>query len=113
VPKYSSYRRNELFVGLLIGPASMGGAALTMPCLMSFVGLTPISAARTDFVYSAVTKIAGGAMHWRRTLSLSAVLPWACGSIHGGLLGSYFAPLLSARTLRLALSVVLFASGVN
>src|SRR5579863_31067 len=53
-------------VGLLIGLTSMGGAALMAPFLILVVGVRPITAVGTDLVYSAVTKVVGGWIHWKQ-----------------------------------------------
>ncbi|HLZ69421.1 MAG TPA: sulfite exporter TauE/SafE family protein [Dehalococcoidia bacterium] len=52
-------------VGGLIGASGMGGGSLLAPLLIGVVGVGPLQAVSTDFVFSAATKALGGWRHWR------------------------------------------------
>lgn len=80
----------SFLAGILVGLTSMGGAALITPFLILFVGVKPSLAIGTDLVYGAITKIAGGWMHWRQqTVEMKLVLQMAIGSVPGGIIGVY------------------------
>ncbi|MBF8301367.1 MAG: hypothetical protein HW394_1737 [Acidobacteria bacterium] len=73
-------------VGLLIGLTGMGGGALMTPFLILVLGTRPVVAVGTDLVYGAITKIAGGWVHWRQgTVDLRLTARLALGSVPAGL----------------------------
>lgn len=75
-------------VGILVGLTGMGGAALLTPFLILVAGVKPVLAVGTDLAYGAITKVVGGAIHWRQhTVNLEVVKQLALGSIPGGILG--------------------------
>jgi uncharacterized membrane protein YfcA len=75
-------------VGILVGLTGMGGAALLTPFLILVVGVKPVLAVGTDLVYGAITKVVGGAVHWRqKTVNLETVRTLAIGSVPGGVAG--------------------------
>jgi uncharacterized membrane protein YfcA len=76
-------------IGALTGLTGVGAAALTTPFLILFVGVAPIRAVGTDFVFSAATKLLGTHRHWRQgTVDWRVVLRLACASIPGLLVGT-------------------------
>ena len=53
-------------VGILVGTTGMGGGSLMTPLLILVFGIQPVVAVGSDLAYAAVTKTAGGALHYRR-----------------------------------------------
>jgi uncharacterized membrane protein YfcA len=77
-----------LFTGVLIGLTGMGGGAIMGPILIMGLGVQPVIAVGVDLAYSAVTKVAGSAVHWRRrTVHLPLVGLLCLGSVPGSLAG--------------------------
>ncbi len=75
-------------VGGLIGASGMGGGSLMAPLLIGVVGVGPLQAVSTDFVFSAVTKALGGVRHWRLGgVDWPLVLRLACASGPGVVAG--------------------------
>lgn len=79
-----------LLVGFLIGLTGMGGGAMMTPLLLWTGWAAPTVAVGTDLVWTALTKIVGATVHYRRkNVNLSLVWHLAAGSIPGALLGIY------------------------
>jgi uncharacterized membrane protein YfcA len=77
-----------LVIGFLIGMTGMGGGSLMTPIMILVMGVKPIIAVGTDLAYGAVTKVIGGAAHWRAgTVHRKAALFLACGSVPATILG--------------------------
>lgn len=55
-----------LFVGFLVGMTGVGGGSLMAPILVLLFGVAPASAVGTDLWFAAITKMFGGAIHFRR-----------------------------------------------
>ena len=71
-----------LVVGILVGLTGMGGGVLMTPLLVLGLGMPATAAVGTDLVYSAVTKLAGAAQHWRQgTVDMRVVRAMGAGSI--------------------------------
>lgn len=74
--------------GVLVGLTGMGGGALMGPMLILGLGVAPLVAVGVDLVYSAVTKLVGAVIHWRRgtpDVRLTGML--LLGSVPGALTG--------------------------
>lgn len=70
-----------LFVGFLVGLTGVGGAALLTPFLI-LIGINPLVAVGTDFVYNSITKFFGSVQHFRqKTINFKMVKYLAIGSI--------------------------------
>ena len=77
-----------LGVGILIGLTGIGGGSLMTPLLIIVVGIKPVVAIGTDLAYAAITKTAGGLLHWRRgTVQKDLALWLALGSCPGSIAG--------------------------
>jgi uncharacterized membrane protein YfcA len=51
-------------VGILVGTTRMGGGGLMIPLLILLFGIKPAVAVGTDLAYAAITKTAGGFLHF-------------------------------------------------
>jgi uncharacterized membrane protein YfcA len=101
-------------VGILIGLTGIGGGAIMTPFLILVLGTRPVVAVGTDLVYGAVTKLAGGWLHWRQgTVDMRLALRLAAASVPAGLLAVLALQMLPPSTaaadlaVRRALGIVL------
>src|SRR5436305_12671924 len=77
-----------LVVGVLIGSTGMGAGSLMAPILISVFNVGAVAAVGTDLLYSAGTKLVGGARHLSlRTVNLELALWMAAGSVPESVLG--------------------------
>lgn len=53
-------------IGILIGFTGSGGGSLLTPVLIMVHNISPTIAVGTDLLFSAITKISSGYMHWRK-----------------------------------------------
>lgn len=84
--------------GLLVGFTGMGGGALMGPALILVLGVPPVTAVGVDLAYSAVTKLFGSVIHWRRgTVDPRLVGTLLLGSLPGALAGIALLVLMRAR----------------
>jgi uncharacterized membrane protein YfcA len=101
-------------VGAEVGFSSSGAGALGT---VSLLGLTALDAPRvvgTDLAFGLCLSIVGGGMHLSYGgLNASLLGQLIIGGILGALAGTGLAPRIPARAMRLALSVWLFALGVQ
>jgi uncharacterized protein len=75
-------------VGILVGTTGMGGGSLMTPLLILLFGIQPVVAVGSDLAYAAVTKTAGGALHYRRGTVQTSLAWWlALGSCPGAVVG--------------------------
>ncbi len=75
-------------VGALVGLTGMGSGVLLLPILIFGLGIPPIFAIGSDAVFSAVTKLGAGILHWRQgTVSWKLVRFLGLGSIPGAFCG--------------------------
>src|SRR5438105_244919 len=79
-----------LVVGVLVGSTGMGAGSLMAPLLISVFNVSAVAAVGTDLLYSAATKLVGGARH----LTLKTVnteLAWwmAAGSAPASVAGVF------------------------
>jgi uncharacterized membrane protein YfcA len=101
-------------VGFAVGLTSVGSGSLIAPFLVMLFPTQPAKVVGTDVFHAAVLVTAtaflygqAGHVNWQLVPLLLA------GSIPGVLIGSYLAPRLPVRTLRVALSVLLFTTGLK
>jgi uncharacterized membrane protein YfcA len=77
-----------LIIGFLIGLTGMGGGSLMTPVMILVMGVKPIIAVGTDLAYGAITKIVGGAAHFRNgTVHRRTAYLLASGSVPASILG--------------------------
>lgn len=77
-----------LIIGFLIGLTGMGGGSLMTPVMILVMGVKPVIAVGTDLAYGAITKILGGATHYRQgTVHRKTALLLSCGSVPATLAG--------------------------
>jgi uncharacterized membrane protein YfcA len=75
-------------VGILVGTTGMGGGSLMTPLLILVFGIKPVVAVGTDLAYAAITKTAGGFLHFRKGTVQTSLAWWlALGSCPGAVLG--------------------------
>lgn len=101
-------------VGLAVGITSVGSGSLIAPFLMLVFPLSPARAVGTDMFHAALLVSTTALLHSQVGHVEWNVLPaLLVGSIPGVLLGSYLAPRLPARPLRVGLAMVLLVTGVK
>jgi uncharacterized membrane protein YfcA len=100
-------------VGILVGTTGMGGGSLMTPLLILLFGIKPVVAVGTDLAYAAITKTAGGLLHWRRgTVQKDLALWLALGSCPGSVAGVILLDRLGLNDLLLPLiSAALLLTG--
>jgi uncharacterized protein len=100
-------------VGILVGTTGMGGGSLMTPLLILLFGIKPVVAVGTDLAYAAITKTAGGLLHWRRgTVQKDLALWLAAGSCPGAVAGVVLLDRLGLNDLLLPLiSAALLLTG--
>jgi uncharacterized membrane protein YfcA len=77
-----------LGVGILVGTTGMGGGSLMTPLLILVFGIQPVVAVGSDLAYAAITKTAGGLLHFRRGTVQTSLAWWlAAGSCPGAVAG--------------------------
>lgn len=75
-------------VGLMVGLTGLGSGVLLLPILVFGLRIPPIVAVGSDAVFSALTKLGAGILHWRqRTVQWRLVFGLLLGSMPGALLG--------------------------
>src|SRR3954454_4468317 len=75
-------------VGILVGTTGMGGGSLMTPLLILVFGIKPVVAVGTDLAYAAITKTAGGFLHFRKGTVQTSLAWWlALGSCPGAIAG--------------------------
>lgn len=101
-------------IGAEVGFSSSGAGALGTLVLL---GLSPLTAAQvvgTDLAFGLCIALAGSSLHFASgNLDTALLTHLIIGGIAGGLAGSLIAPRVPNRQLRLALSICLFALGVQ
>ena len=86
-----------LVVGLLIGATGMGAGSLMAPILITIFNVSAVAAVGTDLIYSAVTKLVGGARHLTlNTVHRELAVYMALGSVPASVTGVYVLHLLAA-----------------
>src|SRR3954471_999718 len=75
-------------VGILVGTTGMGGGSLMTPLLILVFGIKPVVAVGSDLAYAAITKTAGGLLHFRKGTVQTNLAFWlAVGSCPGAVAG--------------------------
>jgi uncharacterized protein len=75
-------------VGVLVGTTGMGGGSLMTPLLILVFGIQPVVAVGSDLAYAAITKTAGGILHFRKGRVQTNLAWWlAAGSCPGAVAG--------------------------
>jgi uncharacterized protein len=101
-------------IGAEVGFSSSGAGALGT---LALLGLTPLDAKRivgTDLAFGLCLALVGGTLHLRSTGLDSALLTnLIIGGVLGALVGTGLASRIPVRTMRLALSLWLFAMGMQ
>jgi len=101
-------------IGAEVGFSSSGAGALGTIVLLGLSSLTAAQVVGTDLAFGLCIALAGSSMHIASGNLDSALLTrLILGGIAGGLAGSLVAPRVPNRQLRLALSICLFALGVQ
>ncbi|MBV9671151.1 MAG: sulfite exporter TauE/SafE family protein [Acidobacteriales bacterium] len=101
-------------VGFAVGLTSVGSGSLIAPLLICLYPESPVRAVGTDIFHACLLVIATATLHWSAghvDWHLAAML--LIGSVPGVLLGSYLAPRLPQRGLRMGLGVVLLATALK
>lgn len=101
-------------VGAEVGFSSSGAGALGT---LALLGLTPLEAPRvvgTDLAFGLCIALVGGGMHFSYGgIDPSLLVQLLAGGLLGALAGNSVAPRIPARAMRLALSIWLFAMGMD
>lgn len=101
-------------VGFAVGLTSVGSGSLIVPFLIMLYPLAPARLVGTDVFHAALLVSATALLHMQAKHIEWRLLPvLLAGSIPGVLLGSYLAPRLPVRAMRVALSLVLLATGLK
>lgn len=78
----------SFLVAIVIGLTGMGGGALMTPMLVTFFGVSPLTAVSSDLVAAAVMKPVGSAVHYRRGTIDMRLVGWLCvGSVPAAFCG--------------------------
>ena len=101
-------------VGAEVGFSSSGAGALGTLALMSLSPLEPARIVGTDLAFGLCLALIGGSMHMAHGgVDMPLLVQLIAGGVLGGLAGSGLAPRIPTRVMRLALSVGLFAMGLQ
>lgn len=100
------------FVGFSVGMTSVGSGSLIAPFLLLIMPGSTARVIGTDVFHAALLVSATAFAHQQAGhVDWNLVPTLLAGSIPGVLIGSYLAPRLPDRALRLGLAVLLFATG--
>jgi len=101
-------------IGAEVGFSSSGAGALGS---LALLGLTPLDVRRivgTDLAFGLCLSIVGGTLHLHCAgLNANLLISLIIGGVLGGLVGTGLASRIPVRAMRLALSLWLFAMGVQ
>lgn len=99
-------------VGFGVGLTSVGSGSLIAPLLMIIFMNEPSKAVGTDVMHAVLLVTATGLLHWHTgNVNWDLVPNLLAGSVPGVLVGSWLAPRLPAKALRLGLGTVLAITG--
>lgn len=100
-------------IGMAVGLTSVGSGSLLIPFLiMVMKGDSPSKIVGTDVFHAAILVSATAGLYVQAgNVNWEPIPHLLIGSIPGVMLGSYLAPRLPARGVRVGLGVVLFATG--
>ncbi|MBA9003564.1 sulfite exporter TauE/SafE family protein [Thermomonospora cellulosilytica] len=78
----------SFLVAIVVGLTGMGGGALMTPMLVTFFGVSPLTAVSSDLVAAAVMKPVGSAVHYRQGTIHMPLVIWLCvGSVPAAFCG--------------------------
>lgn len=101
-------------VGIAVGMTSVGSGSLITPFLLMIFPLDPARVVGTDVFHAAALVTVTAAVYSGAGFVDWLLIPiMLAGSIPGVLIGSYVAPRLPERPLRIGLSLVLLATGLR
>jgi len=101
-------------VGLVVGFTSLGSGSLIIPFLMVLYPQKSARAVGTDVFHAAILVAATGSLHAGAGHVDWSLLPLLLGgSIPGVMIGSYLAPRLPERPLRVGIGLLLLVSGAK
>ncbi len=101
-------------VGFGVGFTSVGSGSMIAPFLMAVYPFGPAEVVGTDVFHGAILVTVTASAHWGSgNVDWHLVLMLLGGSLPGVALGSYLAPRLPGRVMRLGLSVVLLITGMR
>jgi hypothetical protein len=101
-----------LVIGFSVGMTSVGSGTLIAPFLMILFPNNPARVVGTDVFHAAMLVSATAFLHGSAGHVNWGMVPvMLAGSIPGVLIGSYLAPRLPSRPLRVGLGSLLFATG--
>jgi uncharacterized protein len=101
-------------VGFAVGLTSVGSGSLVAPFLLMLYPGIPALVVGTDVVHAAMLISAAALLHVEAGNVAWRLLPYLLmGAVPGVLVGSYLAPRLPARTMRVGLSLVLLTTGMK
>jgi len=101
-------------IGAEVGFSSSGAGALGTLALLGFTSLDPRRIVGTDLAFGLCLALVGGTLHLRSAgLDSTLLINLISGGVLGGLVGISLASRIPVRTMRLALSLWLFAMGIE
>jgi uncharacterized membrane protein YfcA len=101
-------------VGAEVGFSSSGAGALGSIALLSLTRLDAAQVVGTDLAFGLCLSLVGGGLHLAGGgLDAGLLTRLIIGGLIGAVAGTTLAPRIPARTMRLALSVWLFAIGIE
>jgi hypothetical protein len=101
-------------IGMEVGFSSSGAGAMGTMALMSLTPLDASAVVGTDLAFGLILSLIGGTLHLAGGgLDIPLLTRLILGGVIGAMTGTILASRIPARTLRLALSVWLFAIGVQ
>lgn len=99
--------------GLAVGMTSIGGGSLIAPLLMLRYPFSPERAVGTDLCHAAMLALVTGLVHTHfGTVDWKLAGPVLAGSLPGAFAGSYLAPRIPSRALRLSMGMCLLGTAV-
>lgn len=88
-----------LAVGWTIGVSGIGAGTLTLPLLVLWLGVPPLTAVGSNVIYAALTKVVGGWQHAvLRTVDYGIVARMAVGSVPASILAAWWISSLDGDT---------------
>ncbi len=101
-------------IGVAVGVTSVGSGSLIAPFLIMLYPNSPSRVVGTDVFHAAILVSATGMLQAKAGNVEWPLVPiLLAGSVPGVLVGSFLAPRLPARPLRMGLGLLLFATGVK
>ncbi len=102
------------FIGAEVGVSSAGTGALGSIVLMNCTALSPAQVVGTDLWFGLVISLIGGGWHFTKgDYDAALLIKLIAGGLPGVLAGALLSSTIPARPLKLALSILLCALGVQ